>query len=189
MSDEQRRPRDPADGFREAVRSISGVLGALKDSLEATFEELREKGEFTPDRAREAASATFRKAQDAVDDVRDRLDFVTRREFDQLRMEVYELRARMDAFEGGSAAARAAGGAAGTRAGPGSSAAGATAAPDSSAAGATGGPGSTATGAAPPGASAATDPADAAVADADAERNHDDGPPPPQEPKFRLDVE
>jgi polyhydroxyalkanoate synthesis regulator phasin len=105
MADDQRRPRDAGDHFREAVRSISGVLGALKESLEATFDDLREQGEFTPEKAREAASNTFRKAQEAVDEMRGRIEFVSRREFDELRDEVAALRARLDAESGAGASA------------------------------------------------------------------------------------
>lgn len=105
MADEQRRPRDAGDHFREAVRSISGVLGALKESLEATFDDLREQGEFTPEKAREAASATFRKAQEAVDEMRGRIDFVTRREFEDLRDQVEALRARLDGAPSAGASA------------------------------------------------------------------------------------
>jgi polyhydroxyalkanoate synthesis regulator phasin len=108
MADDQRRPRDAGDHFRDAVRSISGVLGALKESLEATFDDLRETGEFTPEKAREAASATFRKAQEAVDEMRGRVDFVTRREFEDLREEVEALRARLDGAAGASATTDAA---------------------------------------------------------------------------------
>jgi len=108
MADDQRRSRDAGDHFRDAVRSISGVLGALKESLEATFDDLRETGEFTPEKAREAASATFRKAQEAVDEMRGRVDFVTRREFEDLRDEVDVLRARLDGAAGASATTDAA---------------------------------------------------------------------------------
>jgi polyhydroxyalkanoate synthesis regulator phasin len=96
MNDEQKR-RDPGDPFREGVRAITGILGALKDAIEETFDDLRQQGDLSPEKAREAARSTMRKAQDAVDDVRDRLDFVSRREFDALRVEVAELKARLDA--------------------------------------------------------------------------------------------
>jgi len=89
--------RDAGDAIREGVRSISGILGALKDALEETFDDLRKSGELSPERAREAARSTMQKAQDAVEDVRGRLDFVTRREFDALKQELDALRARVDA--------------------------------------------------------------------------------------------
>jgi polyhydroxyalkanoate synthesis regulator phasin len=95
MNEEQRR-RD-SDPFREGVRAITGILGALKDAIEETFDDLRQQGDLSPEKARDAARSTMKRAQEAVDDVRDRLDFVSRREFDALRAEVGELRRRLDA--------------------------------------------------------------------------------------------
>jgi polyhydroxyalkanoate synthesis regulator phasin len=95
MTEEQRR-RDPGDPIRDGVRAITGILGALKDAIEETFDDLRQQGDLSPEKARDAARSTMRRAQDAVDDVRDRLDFVSRREFDTLRDEVAELRRRLD---------------------------------------------------------------------------------------------
>jgi polyhydroxyalkanoate synthesis regulator phasin len=102
MSEDQAR-RNAGEGIRETARSVVGVLGALKDALEQTFEEMRGQGELSPDRAREVALAGIRRAQDAVEDVRERLDFVPRREFDALRREVAELRARLDDLAGAAA--------------------------------------------------------------------------------------
>ena len=116
MNDEQRR-RDPGDPFREGVRAITGILGALKDAIEETFDDLRQQGDLSPEKAREAARSTMRRAQDAVDDVRDRLDLVSRREFDALREEVAELKRRLDASRpsaAGSAAPAAESGASGS---------------------------------------------------------------------------
>jgi len=98
MSTEGEKRKDPGDAVREGVRSVIGILGALKDAIEDTFEELRTGGEATPEEAKEAARSTFRAAQDAVEDVRDRLDFITRKEFDALREEVAGLEARVNAL-------------------------------------------------------------------------------------------
>jgi polyhydroxyalkanoate synthesis regulator phasin len=94
---EDPRNQSTGDAFREGVRTVTGVLGALVEALEHTFDELREGGDMSPDRAREAARSTVRKAQETVEDLRDRFDFVPRREFDELRAEVAALRARLDA--------------------------------------------------------------------------------------------
>jgi polyhydroxyalkanoate synthesis regulator phasin len=91
MTEEQRRG-DAGEGLRDGVRAIFGVVGALKDAVEETFQELLDRGELSPERAREAARSTVKKAQDTVEDMRDRLDFITRREFDELRAEVAQLR-------------------------------------------------------------------------------------------------
>lgn len=97
MTDEKKR-KDPGDAVREGVRSVIGILGALKDAVEETFEELRTRGEAAPDEGGDAAESTFKAAQDVVEDVRERLDFVTRRDFEALQRQVAELSKRMDAL-------------------------------------------------------------------------------------------
>ena len=100
MSDEQnqnRRNPDPGDVLREGVRAVAGVLGALRDAVEQTFEELKEKGDLSPERAKEAARETMRRAQEAAETVRDRLEFVPRREFDELKAQVEALKAEVEA--------------------------------------------------------------------------------------------
>lgn len=89
-----------SDPFRDGVRAVTGILGALKDAIEEQFDDLRAQGDLAPDKAREAARSTMRKAQETVDEMRDRLDFVTRREFDALRIQVEELTRRLDAHQG-----------------------------------------------------------------------------------------
>jgi polyhydroxyalkanoate synthesis regulator phasin len=91
----QKRP-DPGDTFREGVRAVSGILGAFKDAIEQTFNDLSDRGEMSPDRARDAARDAMRRAQDAVDDMRGRLEFVPRREFDALKADVDSLRAQVE---------------------------------------------------------------------------------------------
>lgn len=97
MADEQnRKPNDPGDMFREGVRAITGVLGALREAVEQTFDELKEKGDLSPERAKEAARDTMRRAQDAVEQVRERLEFVPRREFEELKAQVEALRQELE---------------------------------------------------------------------------------------------
>lgn len=97
MTEEQKKRPDPGDAFREGVRAVTGILGALRDAVEQTFDDLKEKGDLSPERAKEAARETMRRAQEAVEDVRERLEFVPRREFDALKDEVANLRAELDA--------------------------------------------------------------------------------------------
>lgn len=89
-----------SDPFRDGVRAVTGILGALKDAIEEQFDDLRAQGDLAPDKAREAARSTMRKAQETVDEMRDRLDFVPRREFDALKAEVEALTRRLDAHQG-----------------------------------------------------------------------------------------
>lgn len=97
MSNQDRRPNDLGDNLREGVRTVAGILGALKDAVEESFDELRQRGDLSPERAREAARSTVQRAQQEMEGVRDRLDFVSRKELDALRAEVDALRVRLDA--------------------------------------------------------------------------------------------
>jgi polyhydroxyalkanoate synthesis regulator phasin len=88
MADDGQRRPDPADALRDGVRAVGGILGAFKDAIEQTFNDLSEQGDISPERARDAARDAMKRAQDAMDDMRGRVDFVTRREFDSLRAEL-----------------------------------------------------------------------------------------------------
>ena len=100
MTDEKKRSDN--DPFREGVRAVTGILGALRDAIEGTFDDMSAKGDMSPERAKEAAKETMGRAQDAMDRVRDRLDFATRSELEALRAEVAELRALVERSGGGS---------------------------------------------------------------------------------------
>jgi polyhydroxyalkanoate synthesis regulator phasin len=95
MAEEQKR-RDTGENIRDGMRAIVGVVGALKDAIEETFQELLDQGELSPERAREAARTTVKRAQETVDEMRDRLDFVTRREFETLREQVAAIERQLE---------------------------------------------------------------------------------------------
>lgn len=102
MSEEKRRP-DAGETVREGVRSIVGILGALKDAIEQSFDDLRQSGERPDDREQTEADAPKSPAdhaKDAVESVRERFDFVTRKELEALREQVERLSARIAALEG-----------------------------------------------------------------------------------------
>jgi polyhydroxyalkanoate synthesis regulator phasin len=112
---EEQQPQQSAgeqakEGIREGVRAVTGFLAALKDAIEETIRDVRDTGDLDPNRAKEAMKSTMRRAQDAVDNVADRLDFVPRKDFDALREEVEALRLRVTELEnrggGGSSGAR-----------------------------------------------------------------------------------
>jgi polyhydroxyalkanoate synthesis regulator phasin len=99
---EEQKKADPGDTIREGVRAVTGILGAFKDAIEQTFNDMSEKGDISPERAKEAARDAMKRAQEAVEDVRGRIEMVPRREFDALKAEVAELRARLDRYTGNS---------------------------------------------------------------------------------------
>lgn len=91
-------------GISEGIRSGIGILMAFKEAVEETLEEALAKGEISQERAREVMRDATGRIQQLAEETRERLDVVPRREFDELRREVAELRARLDAL-GGSAPA------------------------------------------------------------------------------------
>ena len=95
-----RRPVDDAkEGIKEGVRAVTGILAALKDAIEETIDDIKVRGDLDPNRAKQAAKDTMNRAQTAFDEMRERVDFVPRKEFDALRAEVDALRARVAALE------------------------------------------------------------------------------------------
>lgn len=102
MADEQRKTRGSVgDEVREGIRAGLGILSALKDAVEETVQDMLDRGELSPERAREAVRTTMDRAQAAFDDARVRLDFVPRREFEALQAEVAELRRRVEGLRQG----------------------------------------------------------------------------------------
>lgn len=97
MTEQQERGKN---GFREGMRAGIGILAAVKDAIEETIDDLRRRGDISPERAREVMRSAMDRAQHAVGDARERLDFVPRRDFEQLRAEVAELRRRVTDLEG-----------------------------------------------------------------------------------------
>lgn len=96
---------DPQGGGRrmsigEGIRSGIGVLTAFKEAIEETIQEAGERGDLSPDRAKQFLGDALHRAQDAVGEVRERLEWVPRKEFEALLREVEELRRRVDALEG-----------------------------------------------------------------------------------------
>jgi polyhydroxyalkanoate synthesis regulator phasin len=87
------------DGIREGVRAITGFLAALKDAIDETIRDVRDSGDLDPNRAKEAMRSTMKRAADAVNEVTDRIDLASRKDFDQLREEVEALRVRVTDLE------------------------------------------------------------------------------------------
>jgi polyhydroxyalkanoate synthesis regulator phasin len=92
------------EGLKEGVRAITGFLAALKDAIDETIRDVRDTGDLDPNRAKEAMRSTMKRAQEAVDNVADRLDMIPRKEFDALREEVAALRLRVTDLENRSGA-------------------------------------------------------------------------------------
>ena len=95
-----------ADGIKQGI----GVLSAFKDAIEETIVQARERGDLTPERAKEALRSALARAQDAAGDAGDRLDLVSQKDFDLLEAQVNEMRGRLEALESQASQVGGAGG-------------------------------------------------------------------------------
>ena len=95
MADEQRR----RPGIGEGIKAGIGVLTAFKEAIEETIQEAVDRGDMRPERARQTVQDALRRAQSAFDEVRERVDVVPRKEFDELREELEALRLRVSTLE------------------------------------------------------------------------------------------
>lgn len=96
MSGENRSAREKvSDGIRQGI----GVLSALKDALEETIAEARERGDLSPERAKVAMSDALHRAQEAAGEARERFDFATHAELQELRESVARLREQVAGLE------------------------------------------------------------------------------------------
>jgi polyhydroxyalkanoate synthesis regulator phasin len=84
-----------SDGIKQGL----GVLSALKDALEEAITEARERGDLSPERARDAVRSAMSRVQEAAGDARERLDLVARKDFEHLRDQVAELKVRLENLE------------------------------------------------------------------------------------------
>ncbi len=87
-------------GIAEGIRTGIGMLAAFKDALEESLDEAISRGDLSPERARNVVRDTASRVQSTLGDARERLEWVSRKEFDSLRLEVEALRARLDRVEG-----------------------------------------------------------------------------------------
>jgi polyhydroxyalkanoate synthesis regulator phasin len=102
MADEQQQGQGQGRrlSIGEGIRSGVGVLTAFKEAIEETIQEANARGDLSPDRAKQFLGDALHRAQETVGEVRERLEWVPRKEFEALQAEVAELRARLDALQG-----------------------------------------------------------------------------------------
>ena len=75
------------------------MLAAVKEAIEETLNEAKERGDLTPERAKEVMRSTLEKAQAKAGQAREALDFVRQKDFDTLKGVVDGLRERMESVE------------------------------------------------------------------------------------------
>ena len=98
MSEEQKK--SSIGGIGDGIRTGIGILAAFKDAIEETLEEAVKRGDLTPERAGQTMRDAAQRVQESLDGARDKLDFVSRREYDELKAEMKLLRERVARLEG-----------------------------------------------------------------------------------------
>jgi polyhydroxyalkanoate synthesis regulator phasin len=87
------------DSIKGGIRQGIGMLNAMKDAIEETLNEAKERGDLSPERAKEVMRTTLEKAQAKAGEARDALDFVKQKEFDGLKGVVDGLKERVKSVE------------------------------------------------------------------------------------------
>ncbi|MQA88936.1 MAG: hypothetical protein GEU90_01695 [Gemmatimonas sp.] len=90
MAEEQR------GGIGDGLRTSIGILTAFKEAIEETLEESIDRGDLSQERAKATVKEAMERVQGTLGGARGRFDLVPRREFEELKREVAELRARLD---------------------------------------------------------------------------------------------
>jgi polyhydroxyalkanoate synthesis regulator phasin len=86
-------------GIKGGIRQGLGMLSAMKDAIEETLRDAKERGDLSPERAKEVMRSTLEKAQEKAGEAREALDFVKQKEFDVLKKVVEKLEGRISDIE------------------------------------------------------------------------------------------
>jgi polyhydroxyalkanoate synthesis regulator phasin len=98
MANEQ-KGRGGIGGIGDGIRTGIGVLNAFKEAIEETLQEAVDRGDLTPERAKRAMKDAAQRVQGAFEETREKMDFATRQEVEELRAEVTALRERLGELE------------------------------------------------------------------------------------------
>ena len=88
-----------ADSIKGGIRQGISMLSAMKDAVEETLNEAKERGDLSPERAKELMRTTLERAQTKAGEARDAFDLVKQKDFDGLKGVVDALTARVGAVE------------------------------------------------------------------------------------------
>jgi polyhydroxyalkanoate synthesis regulator phasin len=85
--------------FSDGLRHVNAVLSAFKEAVEESFQDARDRGDLSTERARELVQGALSRARGAAGEAKERFDFVGQRDFDELADQVEDLRARLERVE------------------------------------------------------------------------------------------
>ena len=98
-TEQEPQEKSRTDSIKGGIRQGMSMLSAMKDAIEETLSEARERGDLTPERAKEVMRSTLEKAQARAGEAREAFDFVKQKDFDGLKGVVDELKKRVKGVE------------------------------------------------------------------------------------------
>jgi polyhydroxyalkanoate synthesis regulator phasin len=99
MFKDHQMAEDKRGGLSEGIRTGIGILTAVKEALTETIDEAVARGDLSQEKARAVFNETAQRIQVSLEEARDRLDLISRKEVEALRLEILELRGRIEALE------------------------------------------------------------------------------------------
>ena len=98
-TEQEPQEKSRTDSIKGGIRQGMSMLSAMKDAIEETLSEARERGDLTPERAKEVMRSTLEEAQARAGEAREAFDFVKQKDFDGLKGVVDELKERVKGVE------------------------------------------------------------------------------------------
>lgn len=98
-TEQESREKTRTESIKGGIRQGMSMLSAMKDAIEETLNEAKERGDLTPERAKEVMRSTLEKAQAKAGEAREAFDFVKQKEFDGLKGVVDGLKERVKSVE------------------------------------------------------------------------------------------
>lgn len=102
--EEEKAEEGRGAAIKGGIRQGLSMLSAMKDAIEETLKEAKERGDLTPERAKEVMRSTLEKAQEKAGEAREALDFVKQKEFEVLKKVVEQIEMRVTEIERGEGA-------------------------------------------------------------------------------------
>ena len=98
-TEQEPEEKSRTDSIKGGIRQGLSMLNAMKDAIEETLSEAKERGDLTPERAKEVMRSTLEKAQARAGEAREAFDFVKQKDFDGLKGVVDGIKERVKGIE------------------------------------------------------------------------------------------